>query len=231
MACSISHSPFLALGELTILEPTGTGKRGIGLKALMHLTLSRDRPILKDYRRPLWIWSAVSTSMCTILIIDDEPDVREVVGMTLAAMGHEVREAENGLVALELLAQNADNPPCLLFVDLRMPVLDGWDLIANLRRDTRWQGIPIIVFSASIQPGAPSPVLAASAFWPKPPSPEQLETVHEYCRLHGHTWRSDSSVRRRVLDAEEGETIEAAGAVSHDRHSGLGPRAEARRNK
>ena len=50
------------------------------------------------------------------------------LGMSLAAMGHEVREAENGLAALELLAQNADDPPCLLFVDLRMPVLDGWDL-------------------------------------------------------------------------------------------------------
>ena len=179
----------------------------IGLKPLMPLTLSKDRVTLKDYRRALQ--SAASTPMCTILIVDDEQDIREVVGMTLAAMGHEVREAENGLAALELLAQNADDPPCLLLVDLRMPVLDGWDLIANLQSDARWRGIPIIVLSASIQPGAPRPVLAARAFWPKPPPPEQLETVHEYCRLHGHTWGSDSSVRRRVLDLEEPETIKA----------------------
>jgi len=175
----------------------------------MPLTLSKARLTLEDHRGLLW--SAVSTPMCTVLIVDDERDVREVVGVSLAAMGHEVREAENGLAALELLAQNADDPPCLLLVDLRMPVLDGWDLIANLRGDARWRGIPIIVFSASIQHGSPRPVLAASAFWPKPPPPEQLDTVHQYCRLHGHTWRSDSAVRRRMLDPEEVVTIKAAG--------------------
>jgi CheY-like chemotaxis protein len=160
--------------------------------------------------------AAVPTPMCKILIVDDEPDIREFLGVTLAAMGHETREAENGLAALELLAQSADDAPCLLLVDLRMPILDGWDLIARLRADVRWRAIPVIVFSASIHHGSPRPVLAASAFWPKPPPLEQLEMVHQHCRLHGHTWRSDSGVRGRVLDPAEPETNKAAGVGNEE---------------
>ena len=146
--------------------------------------------------------------MCKILVVDDEPDVREVLRIALSQLGHVVQEAENGQVALDRLAEDADRPPCLVLVDLRMPVLDGWDLIAILRRDARWKSVPIIVFSASLTHDSPRPVLPAKACWPKPPPIEQLEAIHEHCPLHGPTWRSKSGIRRRLLEPDELEALE-----------------------
>jgi len=121
--------------------------------------------------------------MCKILIVDDDADIRAVARVTLVDAGHEVWEAANGRAALDLLAEHAKDLPCVVLVDLRMPVMDGWDLVAALRSDARWKNIPIIVFSASIRDEFP-PLLGAQAYWPKPPSPHHLESLGEHCRLH-----------------------------------------------
>ena len=147
--------------------------------------------------------------MCKILIVDDEPDIREMVRVTLSELGHEVQEAENGQAALDLLAADPDHPACLLLVDLRMPVMDGWDLIAILK-EGRWRSIPIIVFSASIKRGSPRPVLPVKACWPKPLPQEQLEAIHEHCLCHGPTWRTKSGVRRMLLEPDELGTVDAS---------------------
>jgi CheY-like chemotaxis protein len=147
--------------------------------------------------------------MCKILVVDDEPDIREFVRITLSELGHAVQEAENGQVALDRLAEDAERPPCLVLVDLRMPVLDGWDLIAILQRDVRWRSIPIIVFSASLKHDSPRPVLPVKACWPKPPPLQQLERIHEHCLSHAQSWRKSSGFRRRLLEPDELEALEA----------------------
>jgi CheY-like chemotaxis protein len=144
--------------------------------------------------------------MCKILVVDDEGDIREMLRVTLSAVGHEVLEAENGRVALDLLADHARDPPCVALVDLRMPVMDGWDLMAALQADTQSPSIPVIVFSASIKHDLPNPLLRARAYWPKPPPVEQLERIYEYCMRHGKPGRSESSVRRRPIEPGELDT-------------------------
>jgi two-component system, chemotaxis family, chemotaxis protein CheY len=121
--------------------------------------------------------------MCKILIIDDEPDTREVVRTTLIEGGHEVCEADNGRTALDLLAMHAKEPPCVVLLDLRMPVMDGWDFVAALRSHPRWKDIPLVVFSAAIGDGLP-PLLGAKAYWPKPPPFQHLEHLGDHCRVH-----------------------------------------------
>jgi len=146
--------------------------------------------------------------MCKILVVDDEMDIREILRVTLCGLGHEVHEAENGHVALDVLANEAEDPPCIMLVDLRMPVMDGWDLMAALRAGTRSKSIPVIVFSASIQNDSPKPLLRAHAYWPKPPPLDELERIHEYCVLHGQSEGAETSIRRRSIQPGD---LDAAG--------------------
>jgi CheY-like chemotaxis protein len=90
-----------------------------------------------------------------------------------------------------------------------MPVLDGWDLIAMLQGDARWKSVPIIVFSASFQLGSPRPALPAIACWPKPPTIEQLEGIHQHCLFHAQSWQRSSGIRPRLLESDEIEAPES----------------------
>ena len=59
-----------------------------------------------------------------ILVVDDDESIRQIVRLFLSDEGYEVREATNGEVALELLS---GYQPDLILLDLRMPVIDGWE--------------------------------------------------------------------------------------------------------
>ena len=91
--------------------------------------------------------------MATILIVDDEPDVRFLLKMAFEAAGHRILQANHGAVALEQLEEAR---PDLIVTDLMMPVLDGPALIQRLRSDPATAEIPIMVLSAHIGlvPGA-----------------------------------------------------------------------------
>jgi CheY-like chemotaxis protein len=126
--------------------------------------------------------------MCKILVVDDEEDVLELARAHLSDVGHEIFSASNGEEALQFLAAHENDPPCLLLTDLRMPVLDGWDLIKAVRLDPKWAELPIIVCSASVLPGRSPPVLKAKAYWPRRPARQQFEQIHEYCARHHQSW-------------------------------------------
>lgn len=84
--------------------------------------------------------------MAHILVIDDEPSLRFVIMRTLAKLGHDVREAGNGRVALDLLRAK---PADLVLTDLVMPEQDGIETIMALRHV--FPAMPVIAMS-----GAPS---------------------------------------------------------------------------
>jgi CheY-like chemotaxis protein len=123
-------------------------------------------------------------SVCNILVVDDEEDVRDVLRIFLSDHGHEVHEVSNGEEALAWLARHEHNPPCLAIVDLKMPLLDGWDLLAAMRSHHQWKALPVLVLSATIRADAPPPVLDARRFWSKPINFSELEKVHEHCARH-----------------------------------------------
>ncbi len=91
--------------------------------------------------------------MATILIVDDEPDVRFLLKMAFEAAGHRILQAHHGAVALEQLEEAR---PDLIVTDLMMPVLDGPALIQRLRSDPDTAAIPILVLSSQngLVPGA-----------------------------------------------------------------------------
>jgi len=82
----------------------------------------------------------------SILIIDDDDDFREALRGVLEAEGCAVYEAADGKTALGILRNVV---PHLILFDLNMPGMSGWDLYAELQKDTALAAIPIGVLSAS----------------------------------------------------------------------------------
>ena len=112
--------------------------------------------------------------MSTILVVDDEPGIREVIVMLLQDEGYRVLQAENGARALELL--RAEQPD-LLVLDIMMPVLDGFEVLRRLREMPDFEATHVILMSAAVRP---TPDYQVAAFLPKPFELDQLlQTIHE----------------------------------------------------
>jgi CheY-like chemotaxis protein len=125
--------------------------------------------------------------MCTVLIVDDHADTVETIAELVGDEGHEPQRASNGRDALTWLEGRLDLP-CLILLDLRMPIMDGWDFLRAMRSVPRWVDIPVIVISVTVAADAP-PVLPAKAFWSKPPDAHQIATVYQFCERHRDSWR------------------------------------------
>jgi len=82
--------------------------------------------------------------MARILVVDDEPDERFLVGRTLKNQGHDVTVAENGAAGLQVARERI---PDLVVTDVMMPVMDGIEFIRRLRGDPATAGIPILAAS------------------------------------------------------------------------------------
>lgn len=82
----------------------------------------------------------------TILLVDDEADIREPLTDLLTSAGYEVLAARNGA---EALSRASTRPISAVVTDLCMPVMDGWALIAELRGRPAFRTLPIFVITAS----------------------------------------------------------------------------------
>ncbi len=125
--------------------------------------------------------------MCNVLVVDDHADTREAIAELVGDKGHSCHGSANGREAMDWLEAQAELP-CVIVLDLRMPVMDGWDFLRVVRSELRWVNIPVIVISATIERDAPAPVLRAKAFWSKPPDAELISNVHRYCDQHRDSW-------------------------------------------
>ena len=80
-----------------------------------------------------------------VLVVEDEPAMREMLSRMLNHGEWTVATAENGLAALEAITRFQ---PDLIILDLKMPVMDGFQMIAELRKHEDWRRIPVVVVSA-----------------------------------------------------------------------------------
>ncbi len=108
----------------------------------------------------------------TVLVVDDDPDVREALATYLRTEGCLVVEAEDGEVALNALARGVD--PCIVLLDLMMPGVDGWQFRAAQRREQGVAGIPVAIVSAHPDPPEVGPGGFAQAYLQKPVDFDQL---------------------------------------------------------
>ena len=82
----------------------------------------------------------------SIFVVDDDPDLRELLGELLAEEGYAARLVENGRKALDLLASGVR--PALILLDLMMPEMNGFEFLDEVRQRDDWRNIPIIVVTA-----------------------------------------------------------------------------------
>ena len=87
-----------------------------------------------------------STRRVRVLVIEDEPSLREALSELLMCEGYEPCLAVHGRDAIEQLESGAR--PDVIVSDLMMPVMDGWQLIRELQDHAAWRSIPIVILSA-----------------------------------------------------------------------------------
>lgn len=106
-----------------------------------------------------------------VLVVDDDPRLREYMRVNLEIEGYSVREAENGELALAAIE---DQAPDLVLLDVVMPGVDGWQLLRQL--EERHGSIPVIMFSGQVdeRSAAEAAEHGARGFVGKPFDPQEL---------------------------------------------------------
>jgi CheY-like chemotaxis protein len=117
--------------------------------------------------------------MSPVLVVDDDDELRELIALHLNAMGYETCEAGDGVAALEVVHEG--KPLSLMLLDLRMPRMNGLELLDRLRSEHRLDGIPVVVLTGDGQAGRQALASGARDFLVKPIDPEDLRNVvHRY---------------------------------------------------
>jgi len=115
-----------------------------------------------------------------VLVVEDDIDVREMLGQVLQTEGYDVGLAGDGADALRRL--RAERTPQVILLDLMMPVMNGWQFRDEQRRDPRLSRIPVIVLSGDNGVERKAGALGADAFLRKPVDLDALlDTVSRYC--------------------------------------------------
>jgi GAF domain-containing protein/CheY-like chemotaxis protein/anti-sigma regulatory factor (Ser/Thr protein kinase) len=128
------------LADIPVVMLTMLDDRNLGfaLGAADYLTKPIDRErlvaVLARYRPDL-----------PVLVVDDDPDFRQLARRMLEREGYTVVEADNGRVALDRLR---DAMPGVVLLDLMMPEMDGFDFVGAVRAEAAWQTVPIVVVTA-----------------------------------------------------------------------------------
>jgi CheY-like chemotaxis protein len=87
-----------------------------------------------------------SGDCCSILVVEDDTLIRESLQEALESQGYRIVAASNGREALDRLPSIAK--PCLILLDLMMPVMNGWEFADALQSDVELAAIPIVVLTA-----------------------------------------------------------------------------------
>ena len=137
----LKEDPSMAEIPVVMLTIVDDKQFGYALGATEYLTKPVDRELLGNVIRKLRQPSAPGRA----LVIDDDPETRELLSRTLQRQGWTTAIAEDGRIALDAMATQK---PDLILLDLLMPRLDGFEFVSELRKRQDWRSIPIIVITA-----------------------------------------------------------------------------------
>ncbi|MFP4460200.1 MAG: ATPase, T2SS/T4P/T4SS family [Candidatus Zixiibacteriota bacterium] len=90
----------------------------------------------------------ISIDRNLVLVVDDDPLIRKMVRSILEAQGFKILQAENGEDGLDLLEQYK---PGLVILDIRMPIMNGFEFLKRFRSMEQYQGIPVIMLTAEVE--------------------------------------------------------------------------------
>ncbi len=199
----VRHLPGLGLG-LTITklltntlggELSVTSRYGKGSSFQVRLMLGAiDRPV--NLAAPTQKIQNYSGPRRTIIVVDDNDDHCALMREILAPLDFIVLTAQNGAECLRLIEGIR---PDLYFIDIRMPQMNGWELVARLRE--AGEKAPIIMLSANIGDGAPPATLPDNAHNDTLAKPFDLRQLHTKLALHlGLEWIYEKSDEQQLQD-------------------------------
>lgn len=129
---------------------------------------------------------SVSPAKTTVLIVDDDPDIRFLVTESLSEKGYVVAEAADGRAALSYLQDGGR--PCLIFLDLMMPGMDGWEFRAEQMKNSTFSSIPVVLYTAVADPAEANRKLGTAGYVRKSMN---IDEIHEWAeRLCSGTSRA-----------------------------------------
>ena len=120
----------------------------------------------------------------SVLVVDDDEDIRTTIGDVLADQGFNVTCAANGREALEMLI-SGQSKPALILLDLTMPEMDGWTFRQEQQKVPRLAQIPVVLFSGHHDAARAAQSLNAVALMTKPLRLEGLVTLVEQLARRG----------------------------------------------
>src|SRR6266550_92146 len=139
--------------------------------------------------------------MARVLVIDDEPDVLLLCRVNLQHAGHDVSEASDGERGLALAVTEL---PDAIVLDLMLPLMDGYEVLAALRADDRTRDVPVLVLTAKAQreDRVRCWEQGASEYMTKPFSPAALATTLAHLMAMSPDQREDrrTEVLRKLRD-------------------------------
>jgi len=116
-----------------------------------------------------------------VLVVDDDPEMRDSMEMLLQSDGYAVVTAEHGEAALTSLRRGLN--PCAILLDLMMPVMDGFKFREEQLSDPQLAAIPVITYSGHYDVHANAARLRPTAYFQKPVDPDVLlALLREQCR-------------------------------------------------
>jgi CheY-like chemotaxis protein len=89
---------------------------------------------------------AIPEGPATILVVEDDEEIRDILGDLLEQVGYDVIPASNGKQAIDYLVTTRA-PPALILLDLMMPIVNGWECLRAIKRHARSSTIPVIVMT------------------------------------------------------------------------------------
>ena len=166
-----------------------------------------------------------------LLVVDDNEMNRDMLSRRLKRLGYSVEEASSGVLALELLREKAFD---LVMLDILMPEMDGFEVLAALKADSALRSVPVIVLSAmdELKSAVTCIEMGAEDYLPKPFNPVLLRARTSAClekkRFHDqevHYLQQIDAERKRadellhvILPAEIVDELKTANAVRPRRH-------------
>ncbi|HEX3695063.1 MAG TPA: response regulator [Polyangia bacterium] len=125
--------------------------------------------------------NALDLSCHSILVVDDDSDIRETLTDILSEEGYRVTGVRNGREALAYLG--AQTRPSLILLDMMMPEMDGWRFRQEQQRNPVIAGIPVVILSAHGNVREAALALGVADYLRKPLRVENLlEIAERYCR-------------------------------------------------
>ena len=197
-------------GEITVESEQGKGSVfTVHLPAEVVDPKSRARVRDETSSHSLW----VHNDAATVLVIDDDPAIHEILRWYLGKEGYRVECARTGAEGLEMARRLR---PAAITLDVLMPDVDGWTVLRELRQDPELRDVPVVIISM-LDDKNTGYALGAANYITKPVDRDQLAAVLRRHRRHDPPYpvlvvEDDDNTRamvRRMLEREGLEVLEA----------------------